>query len=118
MLQLQVPALLKINGNITINLSNAVSQAVEKDLPQKRIKETAQADIDSTNRRVSEEDYEVYGEMDTVSFWFVGGTSLSYRVSEEISQEDFDRITETLKELTYKGKNERKPSDKPDIKKT
>jgi hypothetical protein len=117
MLQLQVPALIKIREGITVNLSNSVSQAIEHKLPQRKLKDGAKAKCEAEKRQPKDDDYEEYAQMDTVSFWFVGGTSLSYRVSEEITQEDFNRISTTLTELTYKGKNERITSDKPNPKK-
>ena len=60
---------------------------------------------------VTKDDYEETGKADTVSFWFIGGTSVQYVVGQEIVQEDFDRINRQLKSLELREKSDGKPSD-------
>lgn len=109
MLNLTVPALIRIREGITVNLSLSVSQAVERDVLQWRIKDDVQQKIDSgsLNRSLTREDYEEDGKTDTVTFWFIDGKQLTYRVNHEITSEEFDRISEDLEALNY----ERKPSN-------
>jgi len=97
MLNLSVPALLKIREGITVNLSLSVSQAVEKDVPQYRPKE-------GIEKPSKQEDYEEYAKADVITFWFIDSKSLSYRVGQEITGEDFVRISVDLEQLQYKQK--------------
>lgn len=94
MLNLTVPALIKIREGITINLSLSVSQAVETDVPQYKVKEG----IDNPTKQ---EDYELNGTANVITFWFIDAKALTYRVGEEITQEDFDRISTALQQLNY-----------------
>lgn len=106
MLHLSVPALIKIREDISINISNSVSLAVEHNVKYRRLKK----DYKGNPNEAKPEDFEEYGEGDVLSFWFIGGSSLSYRVGEEIKQEDFDRVKEILISLQYRTKNDGKPS--------
>ena len=108
MLHLQAPALIRIREGITVNLSASISQAIECDVPQRRLKK----DYKGHPQEAKPEDYEEYAKMNTISFWFIGGTSLAYRVSEEISQEDFERVSDVLTNLQYRLKNDGKPDGK------
>jgi hypothetical protein len=108
MLHLQAPALIKIREGITINLSNSVSQAVEHDVKLRRLKK----DYKGNPQEAKPEDFEEYSTANVVSFWFIGGTSLSYRTGEEISEEDFVRISKILTNLQYRMKDDGKPSSK------
>ena len=103
---LSVPALIKIREDISINLNNSVSQAVELNVTFRRLKK----DYKGNPSEAKPQDFEEYGKGDVLSFWFIGGTSLSYRVGEEIKQEDFDRVKEILINLQYRTKNDGKPS--------
>jgi hypothetical protein len=108
MLHVQAPVLIKVCDGITVNLSVSVSQAIEKQLPQHRLKDGVVLD----GRKSTQDDYEVHGHADTLSFWFAGGTSLSYRVGEEITQEDFDRVEKQIDDLNFRtAKSDRKPSN-------
>ena len=97
MLNLSVPALLKIREGVTVNLSLSVSQAVETDVPQYKVK----AGIEKPSKQ---EDYELNGTADTVTLWFIDKERLVYRVGEEITREDFVRISEHLSNLHYVSK--------------
>jgi hypothetical protein len=85
----------------------SISHAVEHALPQRRLKK----DYKGTPHEAKDSDYEEYGKSDTISFWFVGGTSLAYRVDHEITQEDFDRVKVQMENLHFRTKDDRKPSD-------
>ena len=113
MLHINAPVILKIRDGITVNLSQTVSQAVEHGLSQKRLKKEIADQIKSGTKTdaTKDEDFEEYGKADTLSFWFIGGTSLSYRVGHEIKQEDFNRIEAQLIALQYRTKNDGKSSD-------
>jgi len=115
MLHINAPVLLKIREGINVNLSMTLSLAVEHDVPQKRIKEESK---EKPAHTLTAKDYEEYGTADTVSFWFIGGTSLAYRVGHEITQEEFNRIKAHLQGLQYRTKDERKPSDNKASKKS
>lgn len=106
MLHIQAPVLIKIREGITVNLSMSVSHAVEPNLPQSRLKSTY-----DKNKSPTQSDYEPAGTADTVSFWFVGGTSLCYRVGHEISQEDFNRIKLQMEALQFRTRDDREPSN-------
>lgn len=113
MIKVSVPTIIKIREGITINLSLSVSQAVEKQLPQKRLKADAKEAINNGTLKhtdVQDSHYEVYNKADTLSFWFTGNQSLAYRVGEEISQEDFDRVSIQLNAIQYRTPDERVPS--------
>lgn len=103
MLNLSVPALIRIREGITVNLSLCVSQAVERDVMQWRIKDAVQSLIDEgkLNRSLTREDYEEDGKSDTATFWFIDGKQLTYRVNHEITSEDFERIASDLASLEY-----------------
>jgi len=88
--------LLKIRGDITINLALSVSQSIERDKVCFRLK-------DGIKKGEKRDDYDEY-KADTVSFWFLGDQSLSYRVGEEITKEDFNRIELQLENLQYRPK--------------
>ena len=96
MLNLTAPALLKIRDGITINLALSVSQSVERDTVQYKLK-------DGIEKGEKRDDFDQY-KADVVSFWFIDGKSLSYRVGEEITAEDFDRIKLQLENLQYRPK--------------
>ncbi len=104
MLHINAPALIKIREGITVNISQSVSQAVEKQVPQRRLKEGVRELCEKEKRAPQPDEYEAVGNADTLSFWFMGGTSLSYRVGEEITQKDFDRIANILTNLQYQVK--------------
>lgn len=91
------PTLLVVNADkgIYINLNNTVSYAVERKSRQQRLKEGADPN------RATQADFEIFT-TDVVSFYFVAGTGLSYRVGIEITQDDFDRLAYILeKALPY-----------------
>lgn len=113
MFHVNAPIILKIREGIAINLSMTTSFASEEKMEQKRVRPDIEAAIRAGTHKQAlvASDYEVTGKTDTVSFWFIGGTSLSYRVGFEIDQADFDRITAQLNALMYRTKNDRKPSD-------
>lgn len=106
MLNLSVPALLKIREDITVNLSLSVSQSLEKDSPQYKVKDEIKklGDEGKLNRSLTKDDYEEVGKCDVVTLFFHDGRSLQYRVGHEITAEDFDRIKEDIHTLTYKRK--------------
>lgn len=116
MLHLNAPALIEIREGITLNLATSVSQAVERGLPLQRLKKEAEARV-RAGERPKADDYETYGKADTVSFWFIGGTSLCYRVGEEITQKEFEKVAAVLKSLQYRLKDEREPSNDKSVKK-
>ena len=103
MLHVQAPVLIKVRDGITVNIGVSVSQAIEKQLPQYKLKEG----FDKDKRTPTQADYDVTGHADTVTFWFTGGTSLSYRVGHEITQEDFDRIQSQIEHLNFRTINDR-----------
>ena len=114
MLHLNAPALIEIREGITLNLATSVSHAVERGVPLQRLKKDYVA---KTGERPKASDYEVYGNADAVSFWFIGGTSLCYRVGEEITQKEFEKVAAVLKSLQYRLKDEREPSNDKSVKK-
>ena len=119
MLHINAPLLLKIRDGIALNCSMVLSLAAEKDAPQKRLKKEV-ADAIKSGAQVeqpTDKDYEVYASADTLSFWFIGGTSLAYRVGFEITQEDYNRVEAQLQGLHYRTKDDRKPSDDKPVKK-
>ncbi len=115
MIHFQAPILVKIRDSIKVNVSLSVSHAIERALPQTKIKDEIAKKIkdDTLKRTLTKDDYEETEKCDTISFWFIGGTSLSYRVGHEIKQADFERVVSHLDSLTYRTpKNDGKPSDK------
>jgi hypothetical protein len=113
MLHINAPVLIKIRKGIAINLAMTLSLAVENAVPQTRLKKEVADAIQAGSRteQPTDADYEEYGKADTLSFWFIGGTSLAYRVGHEITQEDFDRAKAQIVGLLYRTKDERKSSD-------
>lgn len=107
-----IPTLVKIREGIRINLTLSVSHAIERDVTQTRIKPEIQElfNTQKLDRKLTPEDYEECGKTNAISFWFVGDSSLIYRVGKEITQEDFDRIEKTLQSIEFRMKDERKPS--------
>jgi len=97
MLNLSIPALIKIREGLTVNLALSVSQAVERAVPQYKLKE-------GIAKATKQDDYEPNGTADTVTFWFIEGRSLAYRVGEEITEEDFVRVEGDLAKLQYVAK--------------
>lgn len=114
MIHFQAPINVKIRDGIRVNVTAAVSHAVERGLVQKKLKkEIGDAVRAGTLKRgLIDADYDDDGKCDTISFWFVGGTSLCYRVGFEITQEDFKRIVGDLEAMEFKRKDDGKPSDK------
>jgi len=112
-LQFNAPLTVKIREGIRVNIALSVSHAIEKDLPQKKLKTDVQKEVraGTLKRALADDDYETTGTADTISFWFIGGTSLSYRVGHEITQEDFNRIEFQLGILEFRTKNDRIASD-------
>jgi len=106
MLNLSVPALLQIREGITINLALSVSQSVEPAMPQYKLKDDIKklSEEGKLARSLRSDDYIQTGTADTVSFWFIDGRSLVYRVGEEISSDDFARIEDSLTQLQYRLK--------------
>jgi len=106
MLNLSVPALIKIREGITVNLSLSVSQSFDKDMPQYAVKPAVKKLVDSgeIGRQLVQDDYEEIGKSSTATFWFIDGKSLTYRVGEEITQDDYERIVADLDSLNYKLK--------------
>ena len=106
MIHVDIPALVKIYADMRGNVSLAVSCAIDYDQPQYELKPDVRAlkEEGKLSRSLIESDYEVVGKADTVSFWFIGGTSLIYRVGVEITRDDFDRIKADLSQLEFKGK--------------
>jgi hypothetical protein len=113
-LHIEIPIQIKIREGIRVNVGLAVSHAVEKGAKQSQLKKEVSEKLKSGDMKpgdVTEKDYELGEPVDTISFWFVGGTSLSYRVGKEIEQSDFDRIDKQLQSLEFRSKDDRKPSD-------
>ena len=106
MLHIQVPTIIKVREGITVNLSMSVSHAVEHALPQSRLKK----EYTGNPHEAKPSDYEVYDKCNTVSFWFVGGTSLAYREGHEITAEDFQRVKRQMEGLIF---NDRKSGNNP-----
>lgn len=107
MLHIQAPVLVKIRDGITVNLSQSFSQAIEHQVPQKKLKK----EYKGNPTEAKPEDFEISGKLDTVSFWFADGRSLAYRVGEEITQDDFNRIEKQMLSLEFRTQDDRKPSD-------
>ena len=106
MLNLSVPALLKIRQDITVNLSLSVSQSIERGAPQYKVKDDIKklSDEGKLNRALTRDDYEEIDKCDVVTLFFLDQRSLQYRVGHEISEEDFLRIEQDISSLTYKRK--------------
>ncbi len=106
MLNLNIPALIEVREGITVNLALSVSQAIEHDVPQYTMKEEVKKlqEEQKLNRRLTSEDYDEIGKTDTVTFWFIDGKSLTYRVGEEITAEQFEEVSKDILALTYKRK--------------
>ena len=106
MLNLSVPALLKVRDDITINLSLSVSQSIEYGAPQFKVKDDikAKSDAGELKRALTKDDYDEIGKANVVTFFFSDGRSLQYRVGEEITEDDFRRIEADLHTLTYQRK--------------
>lgn len=102
------PIQLKITDDVTIILDNVVSYAVEKGIAYRKPKEDA---VPDENGKFNDEDYDIKA-ADTISIFFIGGNGLTFRVGEEITREDFDRVAKSLKVLEFKLRedNEGKPS--------
>jgi hypothetical protein len=96
------PIQLKITEDVTIILNNVVSYSVEKGVAYRKPKPTATADEDG---QYAVEDYDVKA-ADTISIFFIGGNGLTFRVGEEITREDFDRVSKSLKILEFKLRDE------------
>lgn len=85
---------IKITDEVTVVLSNIVSYAVEKGLSYPKLK------ADAIPGSENPEDYGTSA-ADTISFFFLAGQHLIFRVGEEITREDYDRISATLKSLEF-----------------
>lgn len=112
-----IPTAVRMYDGVYVNMSAAVSYAAEKDLPQRELKPEVKKLVDekSLGRPIREEDYNEIGKADTVSFWFIGGSSLCYVVSDKFTQADYDRVEKTFENIEYRTKDAREPSpDKAD----
>ena len=109
---INIPTLVKIRDGIRVNVSMATSHAVEYDQPQLQLKAEVKnlQENGTLKRKIREDDFEKIGEADVISFWFIGGQALSYRVGEEFTQTDFDRVKNVLETLEYRTKNDRSSS--------
>lgn len=107
MLHIQAPVLVKIRDGITVNLSQSFSQAIERQVPQKKLKK----EYKGNPTEAKPEDFEITGKLDTVSFWFADGRSLAYRVGHEFTQADFDRVEKQMISLEFRTKDDGKSSD-------
>ena len=94
------PIQIKITNDVTVNFNNVVSYAVEKGLAYRRPKEDA---VPDENGKYKEEDYDIKA-ADTISIFFIGGHGLTFRVGEDITREDYDRVAKSLKVLEFKLK--------------
>jgi len=93
----QQPTLIQVSAErgIYVNLNNTLSYALDRNSVQQRLKKGADP------KSVKDEDIEKFT-ADTISFYFIAGTGLSYRVGVEITQKDFDRMAYILeKALPY-----------------
>ena len=106
MLNLNVPALLKIRDDVTVNLSASVSQSIEHGAPQYKVKDDIKklSDEGKLNRALTKDDYDEVGKVNVITFFFADGRSLQYRVGSEITEEDFIRIEADINAITYKRK--------------
>jgi len=111
-IHIDLPTLLKIREGIRVNLNMTASHSIEYDQPITQIKPDIQKQFNdgSLKRHLTAEDYEEIGKADIISFWFVGGNSLVYRVGKEISQEDFEQIKSTLQTIEFRKRDDREPS--------
>lgn len=102
------PIQLKITNDVTVVLDNVVSYAVEKGIAYRKPKADATPDEKGNYK---DEDFDVKA-ADTISLYFIGGHGLTFRVGEELTREDFDRVSKSLKVLEFKLRddNEGKPS--------
>lgn len=92
------PIQLKITNDVTVVLDNVVSYAIEKGIAFRKPKAGAKPDDEGN---YAPEDYDIKA-ADTISVFFVGGNGLTFRVGEEITREDFDRVSKSLKVLEFK----------------
>lgn len=90
------PIQIKITNDVSVVLDNVASYAVEKGLSYRVLKEGT-----PTKPEYTDEDYNVKA-ADTISVYFIGGHGLTFRVGEEITREDYDRISKSLKTLEFK----------------
>jgi len=102
------PIQLKITNDVTVVLDNVVSYAVEKGLAYRKPKEGAAVNAQG---QYDEGDL-VTTAADTISLYFIGGNGLTFRVGEDITREDYERVSKSLSVLEFKLKetDEGKPS--------
>ncbi len=105
------PLQLKVTEDIAIILDNVVSYSVEKGLAYRTPKPDA---VPDEKGQFKAEDLDMKA-ADTISVYFIGGNGLVFRVGEEITREDYDRVAKTLKVLEFKLRNNegKSSSDKP-----
>ena len=93
------PYQIKITEDVSIILNNAVSYAIEKGLAHRKLKEGAT--VDEKTGKYTEDDFTISA-ADTISVYFLNGEGLTFRVGSEITSEDFERISKSLKALEFK----------------
>lgn len=88
---------------IGVNMNNVVSYAIERKVPERKLKEAIRQAFEekTLKRNLKDEDYETVGYVDRVSFYFIGGTGLTYIVGKEITKEDFIRIVNSIKRMEF-----------------
>jgi len=96
------PIQLKITNDVSVVVDNVVSYAIENGVAYRKLKEGAKPDDKGA---YSDESYDIKA-ADTISIFFIGGHGLTFRVGEEITREDFDRVSKSLKVLEFKLRDE------------
>ena len=99
MIHIDVPTTVRINETDRINLSLCVVSSLVKD---QSVMVQTYNDSDEPAAMIAS------GKTaDTVTFWFIGGTPVTYRVGYEITQSEYDRIESIIKSVEFKPKDER-----------
>ena len=100
------PTIINITGGIVLNLNNAATAEVARNMALTKPKEGLKGKPQSSDDFVS---YDV----DCVCFHYSNKESLFFRVGYEITPGDYDRLEETINFLTFRL-YDRKPSTEKD----
>ena len=109
MRQFNIPTIVRINDQITINLNQTVSHSIDRQSDKRLLKKEieAAAKEGTLKRAYREDDYDVIGKVDKVSFWFLDNQGVTFEVGTHMDQASFERVAAIIDEISYRLKSER-----------
>ena len=113
-LRIDVPTMIRTSVGVRVNVSLSVSHSIERGVIQRVLKRDVRNRLQAKAMLptdVTDEDYEDSIAQDVITFYFIGGTALTYTVGKNITAEEFERIAHQLQSLEYRTNDDRVTSD-------